>query len=71
MEYATITRAQHTWGVRVPLGQGSYTVHYKQEVEALEQVRELNAAFKAGWEACLKTVAKEVRDGLQNSGYPV
>ena len=35
MTYATLDTSQKTYGVRVPYGHGSYTVHYDNEHEAL------------------------------------
>lgn len=58
MTYATLCTAQKTYGVKVPYGQGSYTVHYDSETEALEVIEGLNRAYIAGWNAALRSVEK-------------
>lgn len=60
MTYATLDTSQKTYGVRVPYGHGSYTVHYRDEHEALEVIESLNRAYKAGWDACAKAATKGV-----------
>lgn len=67
MTYATLDRSQNTWGVRVPYGQGSYTVHYSDEEEALEVMESLNRAYNAGFEAAVRSLQKEFKNGLSNS----
>lgn len=60
MTYATLCTAQKTYGVRVPYGAGSYTVHYDNEAEALEVIEGLNRAYAAGFEAGVRSVEKGV-----------
>lgn len=66
MTYATLDRSQNTWGVRVPYGHGSYTVHYSDEEEALEVMESLNRAYVAGWNAALRSVEKDRKNGSKN-----
>lgn len=66
MTYATLDRSQNTWGVRVPYGQGSYTVHYSDEEEALEVMESLNRAYVAGWNAALRAAEKDRKNGNSN-----
>ena len=70
MTYATLCTAQKTYGVKVPYGQGSYTVHYSNETEALEVIEGLNRAYDAGFEAGVRSATKEYH-GLQNCRNPV
>ena len=70
MTYATLCTAQKTYGVKVPYGHGTYTVHYDSETEALEVIEGLNRAYVAGWNAALRSVEREYH-GLQNSRNPV
>lgn len=78
MTYATLCTAQKTYGVKVPYGQGSYTVHYTDEAEALEVIEGLNRAYTAGWNRAytagwrdaLRSVEKG-RHGIQNLGHTV
>lgn len=65
MTYATLCTAQKSYGVKVPYGHGSYTVHYSDASEALEVIEGLNRAYIAGWNAALRSVEKEYH-GLQN-----
>ena len=58
MTYATLCTAQKTYGVKVPYGQGSYTVHYTDMTEALEVIEGLNRAYVAGFEAGVRSVEK-------------
>lgn len=67
MTYATLNRAQGSWGVKVPYGQGSYTVHYDNEAEALEVIEGLNRAYKAGFEAGERSVTKGRSHALSNT----
>lgn len=67
MTYATLCTAQKTYGVKVPYGQGSYTVHYTNEAEALEVIESLNRAYAAGFEAGVRSLQKELKHGLQNT----
>ena len=72
MTYATLCTAQETYGVKVPYGHGTYTVHYDSETEALEVIEGLNRAYKAGFEAGVRSLQKEStewKQGLQ--AYPV
>lgn len=70
MTYATLCTAQNTWGVKVPYGHGSYTVHYSNETEALEVIEGLNRAYSAGFEAGVRSATKEYY-ALQNTRNPV
>lgn len=70
MTYATLCTAQKTYGVRVPYGAGSYTVHYDNEAEALEVIEGLNRAYAAGFEAGVRSVEKGYY-ALQNTRNPV
>jgi len=67
MTYATLCTAQKTYGVKVPYGHGSYTVHYDNEQEALEVIESLNRAYNAGFEAGARSLQKELKHGLQNT----
>lgn len=67
MTYATLCTAQKTYGVKVPYGHGSYTVHYDNEQEALEVIESLNRAYNAGFEAGARSLQKEFKHGLQNT----
>lgn len=57
-EYATLSIDQHTYGVQVPVDNGSCTTHYTEESEALEVIDSLNkaydAGFKVGWDNCYR-----------------
>lgn len=66
MDYATLTKAQGTWGVKVPYGHGSYTVHYDRESEALEVIESLNRAYVAGWNAALHAAEKDRKNGSKD-----
>ncbi len=66
MTYATLCTAQNTYGVKVPYGQGSYTVHYTDEAEALEVIEGLNRAYNAGWNDALHAVEKDRKSGNKN-----
>lgn len=70
-KYATLDTGQRTWGVKVPFGQGSYTVHYDNEPEALEVMDSLNKAYAAGWNAALQAAERDRKNGLQNCRNPV
>ena len=72
MTYATLCTAQKTYGVKVPYGQGTYTVHYDSETEALEVIEALNRAYRAGFDAGVSSVKKEGKEWKQGSqAYPV
>lgn len=67
MTYAILTTEQSTWGVKVPYGHGSCTVHYLSEAEALEVIEGLNRAYKAGFEAGERSVTKGRSHALSNT----
>ena len=72
MTYATLCTAQETYGVKVPYGHGTYTVHYGNEQEACEVIEALNRAYKAGFDAGVSSVKKEWKEWKQGSqAYPV
>jgi len=71
MTYAKLCTAQKTYGVRVPYGHGSYTVHYSEESEALEVIESLNRAYTAGFEAGVRSLQKRSKHGLSNCRNPV
>lgn len=64
-DYATLNTEQGTYGVRVPIDGGSCTIHFDNEIEALELICALNKAFMAGyregWEVCYHSIKPHKR----------
>ena len=65
MDYATLNTSQNTFGVRVPIDGGFCTIHFDNEIEALELICALNKAFMAGyregWEVCYHSIKPHKR----------